>query len=250
MQQTKETYDLLYATPHFSASLIPYITQKATITTQSGNYAPTSTSVAGAQGGINYHLHFNPKYSLIVGFHAGVGGRNHHLFIPKEEFTPHLERNIDQKDRFTRTADLYFTLPLLLERRWQHKGGNHWNITAGINVRHVTESFYEYYSYYGNVNVEKFILMVGNKRKPWVNYNLGGGYSWLLPNLNFFRLNLMANYSNTDMVSGEYTITVTGKEPTIGRYTANMSYIGLSGSYILTGANKRSNKLKGKANDH
>lgn len=238
-RQNKVDSNLLDTKPHFSFTIIPYLTQKALITTETGNYTPTTSNAMGGEIGINYHLYSNNSYSILLGLHAGAGSRNHQLFIPKEDFSPALEHDIIEKGRFTHFADLYFSIPILIERKWKLKNENYWNMVAGINVRHVIENFSHTQYFYPDANgqmiqVEDFDLMIGNDRKPWLNYNLGGGYVWLLHNKNFLSVNLLGNLSTTDMVHGKYTINVTGKEPASGRYTANYSFIGLSVNYILT----------------
>jgi hypothetical protein len=94
-----------------------------------------------------------------------------------------------------------------------------------------------------DVDVLEINNSIGNNLRPWVNYNIGGGYSFLLRNNNFLQFNLLANFSNKKMVNGIYQINVTGKPTSSGLYSVNLSYIGLSISYNFTGANKRLRKM-------
>jgi hypothetical protein len=57
------------------------------------------------------------------------------------------------------------------------------------------------------------------------------------------RINLLANFSATKVVNFNYSIDVTGKPESTGIYSAKLSYVGLSISYIFTGANRRLLKL-------
>ena len=135
------------------------------------------------------------------------------------------------------------------ERRWAGKNNSTWNVDAGINVR--LDPNEEGYGYdYGGINVNGQGVLVldmngdiGNNLKPWLNYNIGGGYSIFLSNYNFLRINLIANFSATKIANFNYTISVTGKPESTGTYSANLSYAGLSFSYIFTGTNKRLLKL-------
>lgn len=239
----------LYSGSHFSLSLIPHLTQKAKTTRNTGTYAIGSSNMEGLEVGANYHINFSKSYSLLIGLHGGASGRNHRLFIPKEDYTPQLEHDVDDWGVMTRVFDFYLSAPVLVEKRWQHRGNNYWNLNAGVNVRYYPEDIGDESAYLqADVNgqmVKVFSLdaTVGNELKPWLNYNLGGGYSWLLGNNNFLRLNLLANFSPVKMVRGGYQINVTGKEPTTGTYSANLSYLGLSVNYIFTGSNKRLRKL-------
>ena len=241
--------EMLFNGPHFSFSIIPYVVQKARITKQSGNYNITSSNMEGIEAGGNYHINFEKDLSLIIGLHGGASARNHKLFIDKDEYTPPLNFDVDDNGAITRIFDFYISAPVWLEKRWPCKNDNHWNVLAGINIRYYPIDQSDGSSYLESdingqtVDVFDLDVSIGNKKRPWINYNIGGGYSLLLHNNNFLRFNLLANFSTTKMVNGSYTINVTGKEPSTGNYSANLSYIGLAVSYILTGTNKRLKRL-------
>ncbi len=120
---------------------------------------------------------------------------------------------------------------------------------AGINVRYYPDDLSDgtgsFYPDINGQNVEVFDLnlTIGNNYRPWINYNIGGGYSFLLRNDNFLEFNLLANASYTKMVNGDYQVNVTGKGMSTGKYSANLSYLGLTIAYIFTGTNKRLRNL-------
>src|ERR1039458_8314414 len=78
-----------------------------------------------------------------------------------------------------------------------------WNAVAGVNVR-----FYplrcsrfgvgqNYPDVNGNeIRVLEIDATMGNNLRPWLNYNLGGGYSLTLRNHNYLQCNLVGNFSN------------------------------------------------------
>ncbi len=239
----------LFSGSHFSFSVIPYLSQKAKITKESGEYALTSTIMHGIEAGGNYHINFNKNYSLVIGLHGGASARNANVFIHKEDFNPQLQVNVNDNGALTREYDFYISAPIWFEKRWQCKNKNHWSAIAGINVRFYPDDISDGTgSTYPNVNGQNVVvyeinLTIGNNYKPWINYNIGGGYSFLLKNDNFLRFNLLANFSSTKMVNGDYTITVTGKPESSGKYSANLSYLGLAIDYIFTGTNKRLRNL-------
>lgn len=243
---------VLFKKNYFGFYLSPYIAQKGMPVRQSGAYSMSASNEAGIEACGNYFINFNKNYSLIVGAHAGFSGRDFELFISKSDFTPNLQNDINFRGALTKFNDLYLSAPVWVEGRWVGKNNTTWDIDAGINVRFNPDE--ETYGYgdasYGGVDVngqfDPVLSMegwAGNNLKPWLNYNIGGGYSFFLSNYNFLRINLLANFSATKVVNFNYTIDVTGKPQSTGTYSANLSYVGLSISYIFTGANKRLLKL-------
>lgn len=246
----KENISLvLFKGNYFSFYLSPYISQKAKSVMQSGAYSLGTLKSSGIEAGGNYYINFNEKYSLIIGAHAGFSGRNFKLFISKSDFDPNLRTDINFRGRLTKDYDLYVSVPIWFEKRWVKKNNATWNVDAGINFRFdPNEAIYNYD--YGGVDIHGQYVTVldmngwaGNNEKPWLNYNVAGGYSVFLSNYNFIRINLIANFSTTKIVNFNYTINVTGKPHSTGLYSSNLSYVGLSISYILTGTNKRLLKL-------
>lgn len=240
---------VLFKGSYFSFYLSPYISQKGKCLKQSGAYTLNASKSSGIEAGGNYFINFNENYSLIMGAHAGFSGRNFKLFIAKTDFNPNLENDINFRGTLTRDFDIYLSAPIWFEKRWIKKNNSIWNLDAGINVRFDPNDEGFGYDYGGmNVNGQGILVLdmegdVGNNAKPWLNYNIGGGYSVFLSNYNFIRINLIANFSTTKIANFNYTINVTGKPSSTGTYSANLSYIGLSIIYILTGTNKRLLKL-------
>lgn len=236
---------VLFKGNYFSFYFSPYISQKAKCVKQSGTYSLNASKSSGIEAGGNYFINFNENYSLILGAHAGFSGRNFKLFISKPDFNPNLKNDINFRGALTKDYDLYLSALVWFEKRWIMKKNNTWNVDAGVNVRFDPNDEGYGYDYGGiNVNGQGVLVLdmggdVGNNGKPWLNYNIGGGYSIFLSNYNFLRFNLVTNFSATKVVNFNYTIDVTGKPESTGIYSANQSYIGLSISYILTGSNKR-----------
>lgn len=233
-----------------SFSIIPYIVNKAKATPISGNYHFKTIYQEGFEAGANYHFNFNTNYSLIVGLHGGAAARNFKFFISKTDFNPNLKFDVDEYGVPNREWDFYISMPLWIEKRWMNKQNSFWDLICGANLRYypiryiIDELGFMYPDVNGNnVDVLEITNSIGNNLHPWINYNIGGGYSFLLRSNNFLQLNLLANFSNKKMVNGVYQINVTGKPQSTGAYSANLSYVGLSLSYIFTGANKRIRKI-------
>lgn len=240
---------VLFKGNYFSLYLSPFVAQKARCISQSGTYPLSASKSSGIEAGGNYFINFNENYSLIAGAHAGFSGRNFELFISKSDFNPNLENDINFRGRLTKDYDLYLSAPIWFEKRWIRKNNSTWNVDAGINFRFDPDEAFYTYNYNGiDVNGQYVPVLyldgwAGNNAKPWLNFNIAGGYSVFLSNYNFIRINLVANLSATKVVNFNYTIDVTGKPQSTGTYSSNLSYIGLSINYILTGTNKRLLKL-------
>lgn len=236
---------VLFKGNFFGFYINPYVAQKANCKSYTGAYSLKALNSWGIEAGGIYFINFNKSYSLIVGAHAGFSGRNFKLFISKSDFTPALKDDIDLGKRETMDFALYLSAPLWFEKRWFGKNNSSWNIDAGINVRFNPDEAIYFYDYGGSDVNDQFVPVLqmegwsGNNLKPWLNYNVGGGYSWFLPNYNFIRINLIANFSATRVINFDYTIDVQGKPQSSGTYSSTLSNVGISLSYILTGANKR-----------
>ena len=242
--------NVLFTHPFLSFSLSPYIVNKAKATPISGNYHLKTVYQEGVEAGADYHFNFNKNYSLIVGLHGGAAARGFKLFITRSDFNPNLKFDVNETPQTNRIWDFYINAPIWIEKRWLMKNNNFWSVLFGANVRYYPirnfgEGFgVNYPDVNGNyVQVVNINDSIGSNLRPWVNYNIGGGYSFLLQNNNFLQFNLLANFSNKKMVNGVYQINVTGKPQSTGAYSANLSYVGLSLSYIFTGANKRLRKI-------
>jgi hypothetical protein len=236
--------------PKLSISVTPYVVNKAKATPLTGDYHLTTTYMGGVEAGPDYYVNFKKNYSLIVGFHVGAAARSFELYISKSDFSPNLTGDVQENmPSMNSEYDFYISMPIWFGKRWVTKNGSFWNLIGGVNVRFYPMSYmheefgWSYPDINGNyVDVLEITDSVGNNLRPWLNYNVGGGYSFLLRNHNYLQCNLLANFSNKNMVNGTYQINVTGKPQSTGLYSANLSYIGLSFSYIFTGTNKRLRK--------
>lgn len=237
--------DVLFEGTHFGFSIIPIVTQKASTRHLSGPYSLGATPVRGIGAGVQVQYHISDHYSFSIGLQGFASVRNHTFFIPRTAYTPQDPSDFEETGRGSRSADLYLTLPLTVERRWLNSKGNHWNIAVGIKPGFYPDQFGWSYShikldangqYYTAVDLD---LDVGNDRKPWIDYHFGGGYSWLLKNNNLLRVNLVVTVSDMELARGSYQISVPGRPLSTGTYASSLSHAGISLNYILTGAKKR-----------
>ncbi|HXR85289.1 MAG TPA: hypothetical protein VN722_13330 [Hanamia sp.] len=240
----------LFSHSSISFSIVPYVVNKAKVIPISGKYHLRTPYMNGAEAGIEHYSNFRKNFSLIIGFHAGAASRNYDLHISKFDFTPNLEFDVQEYGAPTREWDFYIDLPIWIEKRWFTKNNSFWNLLTGVNVHYYPIRYYvdelgaEYPDVDGNyIDVLELNCSIGNNLLPWLNYNIGGGYSLLLQNNNYLKCNLLVNFSSKKMVNGTYQINVTGKPESTGKYSANLAYVGLSFSYIFTGANKRLRKI-------
>jgi hypothetical protein len=241
---------VLFGTSAMSFSISPYLANKAKTQFLSGNYPLKTLYMPGFEAGINYHVHLNKNYSIIFGLHGGAAARNFKLFISKTDFNPNLNFDVNEDGQLTGEYDFYASMPVWVEKRWFKTNNSFWSVAVGINVRFYPIRYQRdlLLLSYQNVNQDQIEVLeinalIGNNLRPWLNYNLGGGYAFLLRNNNYLQAELVANLSGKKVVNGSYSINVSGKPQSSGKYSANLSYVGLSFSYIFTGANKRLRKL-------
>lgn len=247
-------HDVLFSGNHYSLSLTPHLANKAGINNSSGPYLMKSSFVGGLEFGVNRHSNLNNNFAIIIGLHLGTSGRNYLLNIPKEDFNPPRQYNYIDNGTISREFDFYFSAPILLEMRLFNNSKNFWNGLIGLNIRYSLSNYSETTMSYiedSNNQLLKILEMeleVGNNSRPWLNYNLGGGYNWLLKRNNILRANLLFNYSAKKLVRGTYDITVPNQPLSKGNYSVDQSYLGIRISYILTGTNKRLAKLNKRRN--
>lgn len=234
----------------FGFTISPYVVNKAKTQSITGNYHLKTPYEYGFETGPNYLISINNSYSILVGLHGGAAERNFELFIPKDNFNPNLKFDVYENGQLTSEWDFYMSIPIWIEKRWLTKSKSFWSFLSGVNIRYYPKRYYrngleiDYADVNGNnVKVLEINDSIGNNLRPWLNYNIGGGYSFLLRNNNYLQCNLQANFSFKKIVNGTYYINVTGKPQSTGTYSANLSYIGLSFSYIFTGSNKRLRKM-------
>ena len=241
--------NIIYKKNHFSFSLIPQLVQKAKIARTTGTYELRSSVQRGIEIGFNYHVNLKKNLSIIFGLHGGVSFRNYILHIPGGDFTPPLNYDYDDNGAPTREGDFYLSVPMFFEKRWIYSERKFLNFNLGFNVRFSLSEAGESIGAYihdnnGNIiHVYEMNLEVGHNSKPWIDYNIGGGHSWILGNYNILQVKLLMNFSSTSLTKGTYKITVPGKPDTEGTYKGRLSFMGLSFNYVLTGANKTLRKM-------
>ena len=241
--------NIIYKKDHFSFSLIPHIVPKAKITRTDGIYEFGSSADRGLEVGFNYHVNLKKDLSIIFGLHGGASFRNYKLHVPKEDFSPPLQYDVDDYPKSNREADFYLSAPVFIEKCWVYSKRKTWDVNAGFNIRFYPDDLGEGIIYFiqdangNNVPAFDLELDVTNDLKPWLDYNIGGGHAWILKNYNIFKLNLLINFSFKNLTRGTYIITVPGKPDTYGTYKGRLSFLGISFNYILTGANKALRKM-------
>jgi hypothetical protein len=240
---TKEV-DMIFAKKHVGFTIIPLFTNKANITRNMDKYWIHSTPLAGFEAGFNKYSHFDKKHSVMVGIFFGAFARNLNYAIPGNEFSPPADGYVTTNGAASREFNFTGSIPILLEKRWFKKNNNFWNADIGFTIRYTPrEYFIEDDIWNWNYIFYHLDFIVNPHKTLWLNYNIGGGYSWILKNENIFKTNLIANISVTSFAKGSYQFTLPNRPIVKGNYEVKGSYVGLSFSYVLTKANKLSRKI-------
>lgn len=229
----KEKNNSLFTNTNWEFILIPNITQRAVLTHNPMSlYRLDSKPQISGEFGVNSIIPININYSIIIGLHYGITGRNAQYIVPDKEV------GIPDNDIYPFTGPLareydvsYFSFPIQIERRYFRNEKRASLLTAGFNVRFAPLNG----SSSADMNVMKTTI-AGNK-KAFVNFNLGYGYAFLLKNLNIFKLGLSVNIDPSYIAKGDFTL-ITQSSYDYGNYTVKGSYLGIAASYLLTKARK------------
>jgi len=239
----KDRLDNIFKHNHFSFTTATNWIQKAKTESTNGPYQLGSKAMRGWEAGFNYHINFNKSHSLMIGLHGLASPRTHTLFIPKEDFTPQRQEDYVENKLYNKTIDMYFYLPILFEKRWFAKNNNHWNLNAGVSIGFYPDEIYEVWGGWSGGNPQQPVvtkdLLVTSSFKPWINYVVTGGHTWILRNNNMLRVNLQANYTSFNLAKGEYEVNVPGQPVSTGTYASRLSGAGLAVSYILSSSRKK-----------
>jgi hypothetical protein len=243
-QKNNRNIDMIFAQKHYSFAIIPLLDQKGSIMKSMDKYWIHSTIMHGFEAGFSRYSHLDKEHSLMVGLFFGAFARNFNYDIPGEEFNPPFDGHITSNKAVSREFNFTGSIPVLFEKRWFRNENNFWNGDIGITIRYtpsedVVEEHVLINSPNSHVTYLNIQLNTNYTKKPWLNYNLGGGYCWILKNNNLFKTNLVVNLSFTSFVKGRYQFTIPNQPIVEGRYEVKGSYIGLSLSYVFTGTNKR-----------
>jgi len=197
----------------------------------------------GFEAGFSRYSHFDKDYSLLVGLFFGAFARNFNYAIPGAEFNPRSSGDLTSNTAVSREFDFTGSVPILLEKRWIGNKNGFWDLDIGLTIRYTpyveeTEDHIWTDSSNGHHPYLHLQLTINDRKAPWLNYNVGGGYSWILKNNNLFRTSLVTSLSFTSFVKGTYQFTIRNQPVVEGAYEFKGSYIGLSLSYVLTRSNR------------
>jgi len=227
--------DLIFSRRHYSFSIVPFLDQKADITKNIDKYQIYSTIMHGFEAGFRRYSHFDKEHSLVIGLFFGAFARNFNFTIPGNEFNPPYDGNITSNTAASREFNFIGSIPVLFEKRWFTKNQNFWTAELGLTIRY-TPSMDDGFGYTAGNNNDflEMDLTTNPAKRPWLDYNAGVGYSWILKNNTIFKTALVLNLSFTPYIEGDYRFTVPNQPTVQGHYQAKGSYIGLSFGYIFT----------------
>jgi hypothetical protein len=181
--------------------------------------------------------HFNPTWGVEYGFSIGGLPRRYRFDLKTEDFEA---LDFDYLTYRTELID-FVQFPLNVVYRKPVSSNLYLQLRTGISLRYIlleesisrTTSlsspplairYYESYSEFDN-----------NFR---INFNLGAGISWLLPNNDFLDFQIIANLSPRNIVYNDYYFFPDTPDETFGHYLSNGNYVGVSVGYTFTKVRK------------
>ena len=127
-------WDLLFVNKHYSITLIPGFTSKATFGNNDGRYQANSSPQPQVTGGFGYYLHLGKEQSLVSGLNFGTLGRNFEYRIPATEFDPPLRGDIITDGIIAKVYEFaYAAVPVGFENRWLNAKG-YINFNVGLSL--------------------------------------------------------------------------------------------------------------------
>lgn len=229
-----EVNNPLYKVNHWDFVIAPNVTQKAQISHMpNAIYRLQSAPQISGEFGVSRVTHLNESVSFQVGLRLGITGRNGYYIAPYREvgydkpgeyaFTGPLAREYDVS---------YFSLPLQLEYRWFLQPKSALFLSGGLSVRAAPLN--------GSSNGDMDIMEIRIKgnNKPFVNFNTGAGYAFLLRNLDILKTGFNINYDPSHIATGQFYLT-TNSSNDEGAYTVKGSSVGIYIVYSRTKAKKK-----------
>jgi hypothetical protein len=204
-----------------------------------GDYEISSTPQPFCELGIGVQSDLNDNFYLVTGLTGSITARNAIFHAPINEINPYA-----YPDPFpplkNNDFDLSATIPLSLEKDWKFKKKRKLAyVRIGLNLKfsfgYDEDGFDNFLTDTSNqwINVFRLDLNSNNHNKPWLTYNIGGGYGWNLKNHNILKAGIAANLSLTKSVNGAYQINIPGHPLSDGKYGATGSFLGVSFSYVF-----------------
>jgi hypothetical protein len=249
LDDPREDYDLIFSRNHFSVSIMTGLSIKSTITANQNLYHPDASNQIAFGGGIDHHYNINKNLSIIAGLHLATVVRNFEYYIPANAFNPPYSSDVFESGPTSTEAVFLLRLPASVEYRFLGDKKRYWYLQGGASLMYAVLQEEEIGHFVVDANnqftkVFSMELQTNNNNKPWLNYHIGGGHSWLLKNGTLITAGILANLSLKEFTKGNYKLGVPGQSLTEGSYTFRGSYIGLTGSYIFTGAIKKIKKIE------
>lgn len=181
--------------------------------------------------------HFNPTWGLEYGFLIGSLPFRHKFDLKTEDFETldfdYLEYRTSLVEFIQIPLNVIYRKPLMSNLYLQLRSGISLRYilleglvsgTTSLNSPPLEIKYYQSYSEFDN-----------NFR---VNFNLGSGVSWLLPNNDFLDFQIIANLSPRNYIYNDYYFFPNTPDETFGHYRSNGNYVGLSVGYTFTKVRK------------
>jgi hypothetical protein len=240
--------DYLFRSNHFQISVSPISIFKAKLVRETGTYPAKSGAAPGLAVGFKYQINFTNQFSLVTGPELELLNRNFYVAFGKNDFSPPLTADYDSRDLNYVLPVAILSLPVLVEKRWlySHKrflyagAGFRFNVSTGFDLDAIAYTVQQGNQLY---DVAETSVFTNNDAKPWISFPVTIGHSWMLSNFNVIGVGVVADFSFTKYVDGQYWINPPSQPQTAGRYSSTGTYLGLSVRYNFTGTNYRLRKI-------
>jgi hypothetical protein len=181
--------------------------------------------------------HLNPNWGLEYGFSIGTLPLRYYIDLKAQGFEA---LDYDYLLYSTNTIN-FIQLPLNIVYRKPVSSNVFLQFRTGISLRYILLE--EYITTAISLSTPPLVLTYYESYSEFdnnfrINFNLGAGISWLLPNNDFLDFQIIANLSPRNIVYNDYYFFPDTPDETFGHYLSNGNYVGVSVGYTFTKVRK------------
>ncbi len=218
--------------------LLPNFNKKASILPIPQYKLNTSPQFSVAAG-VNYEYGIYRQVIFIVGVHGGFVTRNLEFSVPKDEFNPPFEGDVERYGSVARESGLfYIRIPLNLRYILNESKHSAISVLGGVSLMYTIKqsASYSYMISPPGLSPTEYLLgdLEINKQKlPWTALNFGISYEKKFKNLRSIGLGVTGNFSLRNFVIGNFYFDTPNGPTASTTYKMRASFVGLELKYML-----------------
>lgn len=221
-------HDDLFRNAHWEFIFHPNLTVKAHTTHLSdAKYQLMTSPQISYELGVQRLSHLQNNLSLLVGLHLGMVGRNSAFIIPSEEIGYDFG-DYPFNGPIARSRDIfYFSVPIGLEYRKWLKTDRILLVHGGLSLR------FAQFNATSNADMSVMEVKLKGNKSPFVNFNGGLGYGFVLTNKDILKIGININVDPSYIAKGPFFLSTESSYDN-GEYKVRGTAFGLYFIYSRT----------------